>query len=100
MGAVVFLRQNLIGGNLQKIELESKYLPKRGIGELGHMSKLEPQRQNVDLNPLSNVNIERLVNHLPIGTQRKSPRKSEVGSLILNLPPVIQCDLGHILSSL
>lgn len=35
MGAVVFLRQNLIGGgNFHKIELNSKYSPKREVGSL------------------------------------------------------------------
>lgn len=40
MGAVVFLGQNLMGGNFQKVELKSKHSPKRGIGEFDHMSNL------------------------------------------------------------
>lgn len=97
MGAVFFLGQNLIGGNLQKTELKSKYSSKSGIEEFGHMSYLQPQQQNVDLNPLSNVNIERLDNHLPRRGHSKKPR--ETGSWLLNPgpAPMSQTDLGHAL---
>lgn len=85
VGAVFFLGQNLIGGNLQKTELKSKYSSKSGTEEFGHLSYLQPQQQNVDLNPLSNVNIERLDNHLPRRGHSKKPR--ETGSWLLNPGP-------------
>lgn len=89
MGAVVFLEQNLIGGNFQKIELNNKYAAERERSwEFSHLCNLHPQQPKVDPNPLSNINMVRLDNHLQVRNTEKSPGRLEANSLILGLPTV------------